>query len=475
MTDSAESMPVVHEVSPAPDPWEVCQSLAHRPGLIFFDSALRHPELGRYSFLTASPLRRYELASATYGLDPFIDARRDLASLALTKVDGLPPFQGGIAGMLSYELNECFERIPLQGRDDFETPVMAAGLYDWVIAWDHEQNRTWLISHGLDPESLTPDSNRAGECVKQLLSELGASSPTEFPVYDTKQRTPPDSQFSVGLKEFPELQSDFLRDDYLRAVEQVVEYIRAGDIFQANLSQRLLHPLTESVRDLYGRLRTVNSATYAGLMLWDDWAIASASPEQFLEVRGRAVETRPIKGTRRRGMSPEAELYTGDELRESSKEMAENVMITDLLRNDLSRVCQPGSVHTSELCRVETYATVQHLVSVVRGQLKELHDAWDLLSATFPGGSITGAPKVRAMQIITELEPTARGPYCGTLFYLGHDGSLDSNILIRSFIVKDGWVQCRVGGGITAKSSPTAEYQETLHKAEGMLRALKKG
>ncbi|MBD3675711.1 MAG: anthranilate synthase component I family protein [Planctomycetaceae bacterium] len=474
MNDSDETKPLVHEFATPPDPWETCQKITHRPGLIFFDSALRHAELGRYSFLTASPIRKYELQTATYGLDPFAAPRKDLSGLSLSTLDGLPPFQGGIAGMLSYELNECFEKVPSQGRDEFQTPVLAAGLYDWVIAWDHEQNRAWLISHGLDPESLTPDSNRARRCLDEILSEIESSDSATALACDVPPKPLSDSPSPVGLQEFPELHSDFRRDDYLRSVEQVVEYICAGDIFQANLSQRLLHPLTESVLDLYGRLRTVNSATYAGLMLWNDWAIASASPEQFLEVRGRDVETRPIKGTRRRGMSPEAELYTGDELRESSKEMAENVMITDLLRNDLSRVCRPGTVHAPELCRVETYATVQHLVSVVRGQLKAEHDAWDLLSATFPGGSITGAPKVRAMEIITELEPTARGPYCGTLFYLGHDGSLDSNILIRSFIVKDGWIQCRVGGGITAKSSPAAEYQETLHKAEGMLRALKK-
>ena len=208
-------------------------------------------------------------------------------------------------------------------------------------------------------------------------------------------------------------------------------------------------------------------------MLWDDWAIASASPEQFMELRDRQVETRPIKGTRRRGLSPEAELYTGDELRESAKEMAENVMITDLLRNDLSRVCQPGTVHTSELCRVETYATVQHLVSVVRGTLKPEHDAWHLLASTFPGGSITGAPKVRAMEIITELEPTARGPYCGSLFYLSHEGSFDSNILIRSFLIKEGWGAMPSRRRHHSQIIPDAEYAETFHKAEGMLRALR--
>ena len=375
--------------------------------------------------------------------------------------------------MLGYELNQCFEKIPLWGRDEFQAPVMAAGLYDWTIAWDHQQNRAWIIAHRLDHKSLIPDTTLAQQTVETILQELNADVSTEPWPCDQSASDFSVTGHSLSHPELPQLMSDFTREDYLNAVEQVIEYIKAGDIFQANLSQRLLHPLTESVREIYGRLRTVNPATYGGLMLWDDWAIASASPEQFMELRDRQVETRPIKGTRRRGLSPEAELYTGDELRESAKEMAENVMITDLLRNDLSRVCQPGTVHTSELCRVETYATVQHLVSVVRGTLKPEHDAWHLLASTFPGGSITGAPKVRAMEIITELEPTARGPYCGSLFYLSHEGSFDSNILIRSFLIKEGWVQCRVGGGITAKSSPDAEYAETFHKAEGMLRALR--
>ena len=209
------------------------------------------------------------------------------------------------------------------------------------------------------------------------------------------------------------------------------------------------------------------------MFCWDDWALASASPERFVAVREGEVETRPIKGTRPRGVSPEAELFTRDELRESEKDMAENVMIVDLLRNDLSRVCQPGTVFAEELCVVESYESVQHLVSVVRGQLAEDQHALDLLSATFPGGSITGAPKVRAMEIIAELEPTVRGPYCGSLFYLGFDGWCDSSILIRTFAVRNGWIQCSVGGGIVAQSNPEAEYQETLHKAYGMLKSLR--
>eukprot|EP00913_Durusdinium_trenchii_P008862 g8328.t1 len=268
------------------------------------------------------------------------------------------------------------------------------------------------------------------------------------------------------------LLSDFSRDEYIRTVERVIEYIVSGDVFQANLSQRLLFPLRQSPDELYRRLRTENPAPFAGYFAHNDWAIASASPERFLRVAGREVETRPIKGTRRRAAGPEADLFTRDALRESDKDQAENVMIVDLLRNDLSRVCRPGSLRVPQLCAVETFETVQHLVSEVRGELELGRDTWDLLAATFPGGSITGAPKVRAMEILSELEPTARGPYCGSLFYTGFDGTTDSNILIRTFICRNGWIQCPVGGGVIAQSDPVAEYEETMHKAEGMLRVL---
>jgi len=264
--------------------------------------------------------------------------------------------------------------------------------------------------------------------------------------------------------------SNFSRDDYLSAVKKVMEYIHAGDIFQANLTQRLLTPFQGRPFELFEQLRNRNPAPFAALMQWKDWAIISASPERFLRVDGQDVETRPIKGTRKRKSLPEADLFTRDELRESEKDQAENVMIVDLLRNDLSRVCLPGSIRVPCLCGVESYETVQHLVSVVKGKLRPELDFWDLLRATFPGGSISGAPKIRAMEIIAELEPTCRGPYCGSLFYAGANGQCDSNLLIRTFVQKDGWLQLGVGGGIVAQSDPVSEYEETLTKASGMIR-----
>jgi para-aminobenzoate synthetase component 1 len=261
-------------------------------------------------------------------------------------------------------------------------------------------------------------------------------------------------------------------DAYCRMVQRAVEFIHAGDVFQVNLSQRLLAPARSSSVELYLRLREKNPAPYAGYFDLGDWQICSTSPECFLTLRNGEVETRPIKGTRGRSGMPEADLFVGDELQASEKDRAENVMIVDLLRNDLSRVCLADSVHVAQLCRVETYAFVKHLVSIVRGRLRPGACPFDLLRACFPGGSITGAPKIRAMEIIAELEPTCRGAYCGSLAYIGFDGQMDSSILIRTIIAGHGWWQLPVGGGIVAQSRPDDEYRETWHKARGLLDAL---
>jgi para-aminobenzoate synthetase component I len=492
-------IPLVAELHPAPDPAVAVAAFAQSPAVLFLDSALKREPTGRYSFLCADPFHFEELQEARYGVDPFAELRRRLDAFVSEPIPELPPFQGGAAGLLSYELSHCWERIAPAGCNEFELPALAVGVYDWVIAWDHVQNRTWIISQGfpeIDPDRRLRRARERLDWVKSLLNSPISNLKSQI----SEQASPLDNQaspsrFGNRLKGVPPaagsvrcpirapqtgidhpalllLTSNFSREAYLRAVEAAIEYICAGDIFQVNLSQRLLHPQTVSPLDLYRRLRERNPAPMAGFFAHDDWAVASASPERFVSVCNREVETRPIKGTRRRRTQPEADLFTRDELRESEKDQAENVMIVDLLRNDLSRVCEPGSVRVPGLCRVETYETVQHLVSEVRGRLRADQTTWDLLRATFPGGSITGAPKVRAMQIIAELEPTVRGPYCGCLFYAGFDGNMDSSILIRTFTMRRGWIQFPVGGGIVAQSDPAAEYEETLDKAAGMLRAL---
>ncbi|MBI3866133.1 MAG: anthranilate synthase component I family protein [Planctomycetia bacterium] len=471
-------LPLVEELTPAPDVSSALRALRDLPGVILFDSARRGIPTGRYSFLAADPFHFEVLPNAAPASnDPLADLERRLSEYPVAAVAGLPPFQGGVAGMMSYELNRAWERIPGSRCDEFDLPSLAVGLYDWVIAWDHEQSRAWIISHGFPETDRARRTDRAANRLRLIRDRLSAEilcnrdmrqAPGDIRRLPVEQLSP---QWQVpGLEG---LLSNFSRDTYLRAVERAIEYIYAGDIFQVNLSQRLLYPAPGDPLELYLRLRECNPAPLAGYFAHDDWVVASASPERFVRVAGGEVETRPIKGTRRRRSGPEADLFTRDELRESDKDQAENVMIVDLLRNDLSRVCAAGTVRVPELCRVESYETVQHLVSEVRGKLQPGRTAWDLLRAVFPGGSITGAPKVRAMEIISELEPTARGPYCGSLFYIGYDGTADSSILIRTFTIRRGWIQCPVGGGIVAQSDPAAEYEETLVKAEGMLRALR--
>jgi para-aminobenzoate synthetase component I len=484
-------LPIVEQLTPAPDPVEALRRFAAWPDVILFESPLQRRRLGRFSFLTADPFASFQTQRAMFGVDPFRGVRDLMNRCVAEPVPDLPPFQGGVAGLLSYELGHAFERLPRSGYDEFQLPDLLLGAYDWVIAWDHDQQRAWLISHGFPETDVARRQDRAAKrvaSVKRCLessvataapSQLSpAAPPAQTPPAHTPSAHTPSDAIEFPLAGHPGICSDFSRDAYLRAVERVIEYIYAGDIFQANLSQRLSAEWNASAFELYATLRDRNPAPFAGYFAHDDWAVISSSPERFVRVNDDEVETRPIKGTRQRRTVPEADLFTRDELRESEKDTAENVMIVDLLRNDLSRVCLPGTISVPQLCVVEPYETVQHLVSEIRGRLRSDEtgrpDLWSLLGATFPGGSITGAPKVRAMQIIDELEPTARGPYCGSLIYAGFDGTLDSSILIRTLTLRHHRVHFPVGGGIVAQSDPVAEYEETLHKAAGMLRALKR-
>ena len=446
------------------------ERLASLPHVVFFDSAARDPRLGRYSFVAADPFAWIEQAAD--GSDALAAVKQlwsEFVPHAAAHAD-LPPFQGGLAGLLSYDLNRSFERIAAPRFEDLQTPAVAIGAYDVVVAFDHVEHRAWLISQGLPEIAPHARRERAEARLAQFKSLLfgnfqaiRAQAVAEVALKDLAP------QFSMPMLG---VTSNLSAAAYREMVRRGVEYIHAGDVFQVNLAQRLLHAATGSSLDLYLRLRERNSAPYAGYFDLGEWQICSASPECFLTVRDRQVETRPIKGTRGRSAAPEADLFAGDDLSASEKDRAENVMIVDLMRNDLSRVCNAESVHIEQLCRLETYAFVKHLVSVVRGKLRPECTPLDLLRASFPGGSITGAPKVRAMEIIAELEPTVRGPYCGSLAYLGFDGTMDASILIRTITAGRGWWQLPVGGGIVAQSDSDDEYRETWHKAHGMLKAI---
>jgi len=472
---SASDCPLVEELSPAPGPEEAFLRLCGRAHCLFLDSALSHPALGRYSFVAADPFDYFELpAHATDGLG---ELARRLSTMRAPTAAGLPPFQGGAAGLFGYELGRQLETLPEPAVDEFQVPALAIGLYDVVLAFDHVEDRAWLVSQGFPEVEPEPRRRRAGQRLEQfrrwLLEPAQPDSQptpgkTPLPIVTPDELAPQHAIAGLGR-----VTSNFSEAGYLRAVGRAIEYVFAGDVFQVNLAQRLLHAAGDDSVSLYLRLRRCNPAPFAGYFDLGDFQVVSSSPERFLTVRDGLVETRPIKGTRPRAAGTEADLSAGRELCQSEKDRAENVMIVDLLRNDLSRVCRAESVEVSQLCGLETYEYVQHLVSAVRGELREGCTPIDLVRAAFPGGSVTGAPKVRAMEIIAELEPTARGAYCGSLGYLGFDGSLDLSILIRTITAGRGWWQAPVGGGIVAQSDPREEYEETWDKAEGLIRAFR--
>jgi para-aminobenzoate synthetase component I len=463
--------PLAAELIPAPDPWDAFLRVAHLPHALFLDSASGHPTLGRYSYVTADPFA-WLVSRGRQGPDPFARLAEGLVRYRSEPQPELPPFQGGAAGLFGYDLCHWIERLPRPAVDEFDVPDLAVGFYDWVLAFDHMKGRGWLVSTGF-PE--TDHRRRAKSAAQRLrwVQRLAGASRTQPRPPGCRALSPDLLGVQHPVPDFAGVTSNFSRSGYLAAVERAIEYTHAGDCFQVNLAQRLLHPATVPPLELYRRLRERNAAPFAGYFDVGDFVIASASPERFLCVEKGMVETRPIKGTRPRGATPTEDEAQIAELCKSAKDRAENVMIVDLLRNDLGRVCRYGSVRVADVCRVETYRTVHHLVSEVRGALRPELGPVDLLRAAFPGGSVTGAPKVRAMEIIAELEPTARGPYCGCLGYIGFDGSMDTSILIRTFTIGRGWVQFPVGGGIVADSVPEREYEETWHKAEGLLRALR--
>ncbi len=431
---------------------------------ILLESTLAHPRLGRFSYIVADPflvirakdgvvvVEEAGRASTVDG-DPFDVVARVLSSYPMESCPGLPPFQGGAVGYFGYDLAHHVERLPRTTLDDAPVPDMIVGLYDWVLAHEHASGRTWAIASPVGPGGAA----RAEERLEKVHRRVALSGGRDA---------------SAPAGPMPARESNFTRGEYTAGVQRAKEYIAAGDIYQVNLSQRFAVPLGITPWDLYCRLREVSPVPYAAFLDLGDFAVVSASPELFLRKEGLLVETRPIKGTRPRGRTPLEDRQLADELVSSEKDRAENVMIVDLLRNDLGKVCTVGSVRVPELYSLESYATVHHLVSSVVGELGEGHDAVSLLKACFPGGSITGCPKIRSMEIIDELEPTRRGVYCGIIGFVGFNGNMDTSIVIRTVVAKDGRAYFQVGGAIVADSDPEGEYEETLDKARAVILAL---
>jgi para-aminobenzoate synthetase component 1 len=435
---------------------------------IFADSHfLDSGDRDRFSYIVVSPLHKLTAKNGQVVLDGFavpgspFDVLADLlARYQIETRPDLPPFHGGAVGYFGYELAHQTEILPVASDDWLSMPDMAVGIYDLVIAFDQIDRRMWLISTGIPEQAGHQRDKRAHDRMELIRKYLKLARPlTETP----------------GVPHAPTIsawRSNFDRAGYEAAVQQVIDYIFAGDIFQANLSQSFRAEFARDAIpkrfDLYRRLRDFSSAPFGAFLNFGDVAVLSNSPERFLRLRDGKIETKPIKGTRPRGETPLADAELAQELMLSPKDRAENIMIVDLLRNDLSKVSNPHTVETPTICALESYANVHHLVSTVTGELKDGKTAIDALRACFPGGSITGAPKIRAMEIITELEGTTRGAYCGAIGYVGFDGAMDTNIAIRTLAVNGGKMAFNVGGGIVADSDPAMEYEETLAKAAKM-------
>ena len=466
--------PLIEKFESALTPLDAFEIIKNRSFAFFLDSGMDAHKLGRYSFVGSDPF----LVVKTWGSNISINRGGEIKNLIGNPFDILGnlletyrldfhsspvPFIGGAVGYLSYDLCQFIERLPSTAVDDLKLPECYFGFYDVVLAFDNLEKRTYIISTGFPKEKSVERMSRAIKRLNELKADLTRMSGCNVGA--------PHAYKSCSAEEVT-IQGNFTHQEYVKAVEKAKQYIIAGDIFEVNLSQRFNAELSITPYDLYRQLRQINPAPFACYLDFDEVSVVSASPERFLRLCEDWVETRPIKGTRPRSKVPQEDEALANELLHSPKDKAENIMIVDLERNDLGRVCRYGTVRVNELAILEVFPTVFHLTSTIIGRLNKGKNNIDLLKATFPGGSITGAPKVRAMEIIDELEPNRRNVYTGSIGYLGFNGDLDLNIAIRTFLVKDKKAYFHVGGAVVYDSDPEGEYQETLDKARALVDAL---
>jgi para-aminobenzoate synthetase component 1 len=450
--------PLIAELPYREDTVALFEAIADEPWAVFLDSGRHLPGHSRFDILAANPASTLVTRGKVTEIrgrggvelspeDPFALVRRELGPPV--EPDPRLPFAGGAIGYFAYDLGRRLERLPAIAADAEKLPEMAVGLYDWACVVDHHERRAWLVGAGRDPETW-----RRWEGLVACFS------------------APPRERYRAAFRITSSIASNLTPEGYAQAFHRVQQYIANGDCYQVNLAQRFAAAATGDPWAAFQALRIINPAPFAAYLNLRFAQILSASPERFLSVRDHVVETKPIKGTRPRAGHPRLDAALAEVLKESDKDRAENVMIVDLLRNDLSKTCELGSVKVPKLFDVESYATVHHLVSTVAGRLRPQFHAVDLLRGCFPGGSITGAPKLRAMEIIEELEPHRRGVYCGAIGYLGYDGAMDTNIAIRTLVHSGGTVRFWAGGGIVADSRLQEEYRESFDKAAAMLRLL---
>jgi para-aminobenzoate synthetase component 1 len=475
--------PLIQDISTTHTPESLVEQLCGVSGVVLLRTAQFDSPAARYSFVAANPfltfrsfgsrceitrhsssVTRHEQFGNPWHLLDALMARCEL----LEEIDSPFPL-GGAFGYWGYDLKNFAEpKLPRRAVNDLELPDCHVGFYDSLVVFDHHLGKVSIISTGLDADGSRSEK-RAGEQL-EFWREI-------FSRKDTKTQS--DSSLCASAPS-REIKSNLSRTEFTAAVERAQRYIRSGDIYQVNLSHRLTAQWSEtspspdfsSGWQLFQRLSAVSPAPFSAFLDCSEFQIASSSPEQFLRMSGSHIVTRPIKGTRPRHTDATRDAQLAYELQTSAKELAELVMITDLLRNDLGKVCEYGSVQTPAIAKLEKFAQVQHLVSTVEGRLRKGVTHFAALASGFPGGSITGAPKFRAMEIIDELEPVSRGPYCGCVGYLGFNRESQLNIAIRTAVCKDGSAHFNVGAGIVADSNPEAEYEETLAKARGFLAAL---
>lgn len=442
--------PLIRDFDYRPDAGPYMERLLDHPWPVWLDSGRPFSDQGRFDILTADPVATLVTrgAESTWyagdstgrsHADP-LDLLGELLGPKRETVPGLP-FVGGAIGYFGYDLARRFVPLPNLALDAERLPELAVGVYDWALILDHVARRACLVGW---------DARRLDTWAARLSAPVARAAREPF-------------------RTLGPVESNLTHACYLQALARIRDYLIAGDGYQVNLAQRFAAPATGDAWTAYQRLRALNAAPFSAYLSTPDVQILCSSPERFLQVRDGWVETRPIKGTRPRSLDPAEDARLAESLRLSAKDRAENVMIVDLLRNDLGRVCATGSVRVPALFEIETFARVHHLVSTVKGRLAAGRTALDLLRAAFPGGSITGAPKRRAMEIIEELEPNRRGVYCGAIGYLGFDGAMDTNIVIRTLVQADGIARFWAGGGIVIDSDPESEYRETYHKAAPLL------
>lgn len=454
-----EKQRVIKELEEYISAADIFQILKKEKDLAFLDSSLVN-QLGRYSVIGRKPYLKLVKDGGKFYINnieetdiTFEDYLRKYLRKNEDKNTTELPLISGAVGYFSYEYGRKLMQVTSSEKDIVSIPDAVLVFYDLFVIEDCQEKKTYLVANG-----ITED---AGELIKKTEQKIKEKK-TFGEILETEKK-------AYNIEVFP----NFKKEEYKQAVDEMIHYIIEGDIYIANMTQQMTVKSQKKPEDVFWDLRKNNPSPFGGYLDYDDFQIVCASPERFLKMKKGHVETRPIKGTRKRGETPEEDMIMRKELETSEKDKSELLMIVDLERNDLNRVCKPGSVKVTELFTVEEYATVFHLVSNIEGELEDGRNFADLLEAAFPGGSITGAPKYRAMEIIDELEHGRRNLYTGSIGYLTLDGDCDFNIVIRTALYKDGAYHLGVGGGITAESELEFEYEETLQKAKAVLEAMK--